>query len=250
MGLSILSAFFDNGVVRYMQLAELLRQRIARGELVVGDRLPSLEELTKEFGVSRITVRQAMELLSREGLVLPQRGRGTYVTGRPVRTQWLKVQTSLADLARSYHDTRPEIVNIDESMARAPLVADDGIPAERYVFMRRIHSRDDQPYCIINIYLDERIFRRHPERFRTETVITILMAMKRGGVIKARQVLTIGAADMEIAPLLHIPISAPVAHVRRVFTDVANRVIYLGQVTYRGDFVHLDMDLMPTATSS
>ena len=50
---------------------------------------------------------------------------------------------------------------------------------------------------------------------------------------------------MEIAPLLHIPISAPVAHVRRVFTDGADRVIYLGQVTYRGDFVHLDMDLMP-----
>ena len=120
-----------------------------------------------------------------KGLYCFQRGRGTYVTGRPVRTQWLKVQTSLADLARSYHDTRPEIVNIDESMARAPLVADDGIPAERYVFMRRIHSQDEQPYCIINIYLDERIFRRHPERFRTETVITISDGHETsGGVFK------------------------------------------------------------------
>ena len=240
------ASFSNNGVSRYMQIAEIMRQRIARGQWVPGDRLPSLEELIEEFGVARVTIRQAVEQLTRDGLVSPQRGRGTYVTGRPVRTQWLKVQTSLAELAHSYDDTRPEIVNIDESIAHAPLTADDGTPAERYVFMRRVHSRDNQPYCVINIYLDERIFRRFPNRFRAETVIPILASMKRGGVAKARQVLTIGAADMEIAPLLHIPISTPVAHVRRVFTDANGRVIYLGEVTYRGDFVHLEMDLKPT----
>ena len=37
----------------------------------------------------------------------------------------------------------------------------------------------------------------------------------------------------------------PVAEVRRVFTDADHRVIYLGEVTYRGDFVHVDMDLKP-----
>ena len=40
-------------------------------------------------------------------------------------------------------------------------------------------------------------------------------------------------------------VAAPVAEVRRVFTDADDRVIYLGEVTYRGDFIHLEMDLTP-----
>ena len=57
--------------------------------------------------------------------------------------------------------------------------------------------------------------------------------------------LTIGTADLEVAQLLGVPVNAPVAEVRRVFTDADNRVIYLGEVTYRGDFIHLEMDLTP-----
>ena len=39
----------------------------------------------------------------------------------------------------------------------------------RYVFMCRVHSRDKRPYCVISTYLDERIFRKPPKRFRKET---------------------------------------------------------------------------------
>jgi GntR family transcriptional regulator len=175
--------------------------------------------------------------------VSPQQGRGTFVTGQPAATQWLKVQTSLEELANVYRDTRPEVVNIDESTADAPVTTADGTPAERYAFMRRVHSREGRPYCVINIYLDERIFRRHPKRFRNETVIPLLVDM--GAVAHARQVLTVGTADMEVARLLHVPVNSPVAEVRRVFTDAARRVIYLGEVTYRGDFIHVEMDLKP-----
>jgi GntR family transcriptional regulator len=56
-------------------------------------------------------------------------------------------------------------------------------------------------------------------------------------------VLTIATADMEVARRLQVPVNAPVAEVRRVFTDAAGRVIYLGEVTYRGDFIQLQMTL-------
>jgi GntR family transcriptional regulator len=233
--------FHDSPIPRYLQLADLMRQRIARGLWATGQKLPSLEALVAEFGVARVTVRQAVDLLARDGLVSPQQGRGTFVTAAPAPSRWLKVQTSLDELARVYRDTRPEIVNIDESISRAPLKPEDGIAAERYVFMRRVHSHDGRPYCVINIYLDEQTFRRHPKRFRTETVIPLLA----GVTAKARQVLTIGSADLEVAPLLQVPVNAPVAEVRRIFTDAQGRVIYLGEVTYRGDFVHLEMDLKP-----
>jgi GntR family transcriptional regulator len=235
---------FDDGAApRYRQIADLMRQRITRGQWVKGEKLPSLEVLVEQFGVARVTVRQAMELLARDGLVSAQRGRGTFVTDRPPRSQWLNVQTSLDELVKVYRDTRPEIVNIDESIARAPVADDDGTPAERYAFMRRVHSREGRPYCVINIYLDERLFRRRPRRFRNQTVIPQLVEM--GVVAHARQVLTVGTADMEVASLLRVPVNAPVAEVRRVFTDADRRVIYLGEVTYRGDFIHVEMDLKP-----
>jgi GntR family transcriptional regulator len=235
--------FSESAIPRYLQIADLMRQRIARGQWGEGDKLPSLEALVGEFGVARVTVRQAVELLARDGLVSPQQGRGTFVTGRPKQAPWLKVQTSLADLAEVYRDTRPEIVNIDESTAKAPLEPADGTPAEQYVYMRRVHSREGEPYCVIDIYLDERIFRRHPRRFRQETVIPLLA--KDGGIAQARQVLTIGSADVQTARELRVAVNAPVALVRRLFTDAAGRVIYLGLVTYRGDFIHLEMDLKP-----
>ena len=77
-----MSNFFnDTPIPRYFQLADLIRQRIARGEWPEKHRLPTLDALATEFEVARVTVRQAIEMLAREGLVSPQQGRGTFVCG-------------------------------------------------------------------------------------------------------------------------------------------------------------------------
>ena len=105
--------FHDSPIPRYLQLADLMRQRIGRGVWEQGQKVPSLEELVAEFGVARVTVRQAVDVLTREGLVSPQQGRGTFVTGLPPNDRWLRVQTTLAELANMYRDTKPKIVTID-----------------------------------------------------------------------------------------------------------------------------------------
>ncbi|MEO8280659.1 MAG: GntR family transcriptional regulator [Ideonella sp.] len=239
------SPIFGGPIPRYLQLADLFRQRIVRGTWASGHRLPSLDELTGEFGLARVTVRQAIDLLAREGLVSRQQGRGTFVTGGPPRERFISVVGSLAELARGYEDTQPKIMNIDEDVGSPPLADGEGTPAPRYAFMRRLHFRDGHAYCVINIYLDERIFRKAPEKFRTKTVIPLLTAMKSVKIAKASQVLTIGTADMEIARLLELQFGAPVAEVRRIFVDIDGTVIYLADVTYRGDAIHVAMDLKP-----
>ena len=155
----------DSHVPKYAQIADIFRQRIARGIWAQGLRLPANEDLAAEFGVSRVTVRQAVDLLARDGIIEARQGRGTFITGMLKQDRWLKVETTLSDLAEVYRDTSPEIINISESRTDAPLLPEDGKPAANYVFMRRVHSRDKRPYCVISIYLDEKIFRNRQSAF-------------------------------------------------------------------------------------
>lgn len=229
----------------YVQLADVLRQRIARGHWRAGARLPSLEELGREFDVARVTVRQAMEVLVREGLVSPQRGRGTFVRESRKDERRLRTVTTMGELAELYRDSRPQLLNLVEATAAPALLEGEGTAAPRYFYMRRVHSLDGVAYCVISIYLDERIFQRAPARVRTELLIPLLMSLPGVTIAKARQTLTIGTADVDEAAHLGVPVSAPVAHVRRVFNAPDGTVIYLAEVTYRGDFVRLEMDMRP-----
>ena len=237
--------FRDSPVPRYAQLADLLRQRVARGVWALGHKLPSLDELVAEFGVARVTVRQAVDLLAREGLLSPQQGRGTFVTGQPAQDRWLRLETSLRDLADVYRDDKPKLTLLEEASAMPVLQAQDGKPAARYHFMRRVHSRNGEAYCVISIYLDDRVFRMAPKRFRRETVVPVLLELPKVKIAKARQTLAISTADVEVAAHLTIAVGAPVAEVRRIFTALDGTVLYVGEVTYRGDYIHFEMDLKP-----
>jgi GntR family transcriptional regulator len=70
------------------------------------------------------------------------------------------------------------------------------------------------------------------------------MDLKEVKIGSARQILTISTAGVEAANALNISASAPVAEIRRVFCAPDGTVIYLGELTYRGDFLRLDIDLL------
>ena len=241
-----MSNFFnDTAVPRYVLLADLFRQRIARGDWPDKHRLPALEVLAFEFSVARVTVRQAIDVLAREGLLSPQQGRGTFVCGVPRKERSINVVSTLDELVRNFEDTLPTIVNMEEGVNSPPITPAEGKAAARYTHMRRVHVRDGRAYCVIGLYLDEDIFRKSPEEFRTKTVIPILNRMADVDIATAHQVLTIGTADLEIAQMLGIPAGSPVAEVRRIFKDKNDTVIYLANVVYCGDAIRIEMDLKP-----
>ena len=71
----------DHGAAEfpYLQLARILRGRIASGEYPAGRKIPPLIELQEEFGLSSMTVRRAVGVLADEGLLVKVPGRGTFV---------------------------------------------------------------------------------------------------------------------------------------------------------------------------
>ena len=239
------SIFGATRIPRYVQLSEHLRQRVDDGHWPAGTTLPSIESLMAEFEVARVTVRQAIALLADEGLVSPQRGRGTFVTARSVKPRQLRVETTLRDLVAMYKGDKPHHATLEEGLASPRIEAADGVAATQYFHMRRVHSRDGEPYCVISIYIDRAVFRRAPQRFRKELVLPVLTSLPAVGIASGRQTLSISKADADIARLLGIAIGAPIANVRRVLCDKSGTVIYLADVRYRGDYVQLEMDLKP-----
>ena len=124
------------------------------------------------------------------------------------------------------------------------LGAEDGLPAPQYHFLRRIHASERQLTSVISAYIDERVFKLAPKRFRSEVIIPVLMDLKQVKIGSARQTLTISTAGVEAANALNISVSAPVAEVRRVMCAPDGTVIYLAELTYRGDYIRVDMDLL------
>ncbi|WP_197321132.1 GntR family transcriptional regulator [Saccharomonospora sp. NB11] len=88
-----------SGVPLHRQVAADLRKRITGGEFVPGDRLPSERELTEVYGVSRLTVREAVGLLRAEGVLVAEHGRGVFV--RPRGTIQRLARSRLSRAARA-----------------------------------------------------------------------------------------------------------------------------------------------------
>jgi len=238
--------FERNPLPRYAQVAGVLRSRIRRGAWKRDEAIPSIDRLMTEFGVGRVTVRQAIQMLAREGLLSPEQGRGTFVTAEPGSQRRLQVQTSLADLAEMYRGDAPDLEHIVETDEQPRLAEGDGVPARGYRHMRRVHSRDGERYCLVSIYVARAVFDLAPERFRRELVIPLLLDLPGVVIGRASQTLDIAAADVDVARSLGIPVNAPIAEVRCMFVAADDTVLYVAEASHRGDYVHLEMDLLPT----
>src|SRR5262249_35940651 len=101
-----------SAVPLYIQVAAGLRRRIEGGIWAAGQKISTLEELQTEFGVARVTVRQAVELLEKDGLVRRQQGRGTFVAADVEDTRWLKLDTSWSSLVGTLKHNVPKFMPV------------------------------------------------------------------------------------------------------------------------------------------
>lgn len=222
----------------------LLRRRITRGEWSLGDRLPTLSELTVEFEVARITMQQALTRLADEGLILRHRGRGTFVIAEPIEQRWFTLATDFEGLTAIPASQRAQLVECHPSR-HLPPVSDAGCNlAEHYQFLRHVHWRATVPTAVTDIHIARDLFERAGrDAFEDHDVMTVLAGLDHLTLTEARQTLTIGAADMEMAGLLEMPMNTPLAELRRLVLDREGGLAYIGHLVFRGDLVRLDFNL-------
>ena len=231
----------------YVQLANTLRRRIEDGQWVPRQKISTLEELEKEFQVARVTVRQAVDLLQKEGLVHRQQGRGTFVAERIPDRRWLKLETTWPSLIATIKDNVPRMIPVANPPPQPRLGEEDGCPARDYVFLRSLQFRGDEPYAVVSLHLARHIYERDPEAFHRHTALPIVASLPDIEIAKAHQTMIIGSADTEVADLLEIALNAPTAECHCVVVDAQGIAIYVAEIIYRGDCVKLHIDLLENA---
>ena len=228
---------------RYLQVASALRRRIGDGHWAVGGKIATLEELEREFGVARVTVRQAIHLLQGEGLVKSFQGRGTFVTKAVESDRWLQLATDWESLIAPIRDNVPHLLP-SEVQPPPRIDAEDGTPAPAYVFLRSIQKQGGKPYAYARVHVASHVHARAPKQFSQRVALAVLSDMKDRQLARAHQTLAIGAADIETARHLGIALNAPTAEARCVVTDKTAAVIYVGEITYPGECVRMHIELI------
>src|SRR5581483_11182520 len=227
----------------YLQVAALLRRRIEEGRWSAGAKISTIEELQREFGVARVTVRQAVELLEKDGLVRREQGRGTFVTDAVEDPHWLKLDASWSSLIGTVKQNVPKFVAVSLSAAPPRLGAGDGRLAPAYMTLKSVQYRGARAYSVVSVQLASEIYARDPEAFRRQPALPVLAAMRGIRIASAHQSLVIASADTETARLLKVPLNAPVAEAHCVVIDRRGLAIYVADIVYRGDCLKLVTNL-------
>ncbi|WP_376095543.1 GntR family transcriptional regulator [Roseomonas sp. CCTCC AB2023176] len=235
-----------SAVSRYIQLGTLFRGRIASGAWAVGARIPTVDELAEECGVARATIRQALDGLEAEGLIERFRAKGTFVRATPSDGLWCEVETDWNGLLRSRDGAEIEVLAEEPGVPGDRIRDATGLRAPAYRHWRRRHHRDGRPFLLADVYLDERLAAHvSAEDLRSRTALRLVAGLPGVRIADARQTLTIGAADLETAAALGVPLNAPVAYVHRAAVDSHGTLVLVAEGIYRGDVVRVDFKLRP-----
>ncbi len=136
----------------YYQLAHILRQQIASGELRPGDRVPSEVQLCERYGVSPMTARRALNILLDEGLVTAARGRGTFV--KPLVLGAATFGLHALEELFSGERTSVRFLSVRTIPSTPRIHQRLGVPVDdKVIAIRRLLSRDSAPVAYHREYL-------------------------------------------------------------------------------------------------
>ena len=221
----------------YEQIHQTLRQMISSSEISAGSPVPSERELSGEYGVSRMTARQALRALRQDGLVYRERGIGTIVTKRKVDVHTRNLVGFTDDMLQ--RGLRPSSqVKLMAREGASQTTADMlGInPGDEVFHLERLRLADGTPMAFELNYISAALCPSLDEYdLEKESLYHILERDYGIRMQRAEEVLEAARASRREASLLSIKSGAPVLCVRRIIYSDANNAIESVRTLYRAD---------------
>lgn len=221
----------------YYQITQILRSQIHSQEYKPEDVLPTEEELLRNFGVSRTTVRQALHVLLAEGLIHRIAGKGTFVNAeiQARRADW-SVQ-SIEGLINAGYVTQRKLlgaktIGASEGVARILKIP----PGGKVTQFRKLELVDGEPFLHATLHVPSDLAARIPvERVKKDPVFTLIEEYCGLRIQEAHQWTTASLAGSDIARHLRVKPGDPILLQDRHFIDATGRVVEIATDHYRTD---------------
>jgi len=227
----------DSPLPLYSQLREGLLVVLQGGRFQEGDPFPSERELVEQYGVSRITVRRAVDELVREGYLVAHQGKGTFVA-RPKLSRHVPQMRSFSQEMQD-QGKRPgsRLLSVGHQHAGHHIAAALDLPDESWVWVvERLRLADEEPICLSLVYLNlPPNVSLSPAELEHEPSLWKVLESKGiqlAGRDENIQAITAGAREAE---LLEVEVGAPLLLVEGTVYGERGEPIEYHQMHNRGD---------------
>jgi GntR family transcriptional regulator len=229
----------------YIQIENLIKSKIHMGELKEGNRLSPENELSKQFGVSPLTVRQALSSLVQEGYLDRKAGKGTIVRKSPVGKMVVSLSGEIDDLLSLGMKTEIEVLRYevikghDKAIQSLQLKQTDLI-----CFVEKLRYWEKKPIMVIEEYVHQSLIGNLSNIKKLAKSLYFTLTQKRGITLKeATQTIESTTADQRIASLLQIEMGSPLFYLERTFYEEKGLPIFF-QITFnRADLFKFSVHL-------
>lgn len=230
--------------IRYREIAEELRRRIADGEFAAGRVLPSEAELSAAYSVSRVTIRKSLELLRQDALVDSRQGFGWFVSVDPVSQSLGRLGTIESQLSES--GAAPVRKILDFGFVSAPKRVAEHLGPGTVLRVRRINLADGQPFARVTVWCPESLGASLSRADVERASFYDLIGIELGG---ATQTIGAAAASAADATALDIPVGSPVLRCDRVTRDVGGDAVLVSEHVFPAHLTEFVVDLPHVAGS-
>lgn len=223
-----------------------LRDQITDGSLSDGESLPGEQRLAQSYGVSRVTVRRALDALCQAELIEKRAGSGTIVRSKALmgKRAAMNFNTLIPQLVEMGQNTTARLLSFYYRQAPDFVVQAMGLdPVEKVQIATRVRCIEGTPFSHLTTYVPASIAHNYSEDDLATTPLFKLLERSGVQIVEAHQSVSATLAGPDVAEALEVAVGSPLLSLKRVVRDVdGNGVEYLSAL-YRPDMFSLEMPL-------
>jgi len=224
--------FSKNGIPLYYQLKEYILADI-NSHYKAGDMLPSEGEFEKRYNVSRITVRKAIEELSREDIVVKKQGKGTFVKEQKILYDANIIGSLTQRLKKQDHQLQTqdiEYITIEHAHHVKELLGCD-----KLLCIKRFRKMDEKPFALMLNYIDIKKVPGIQEKFDIESLYKFYKQEYNIKFHHAQETVEAKSPTDEQAKLLEIEACTPLLSLQRLSYDKNDNPVEYSDIVIRAD---------------
>ena len=228
-----------NVIPKYYQLANILRQQIENGDFQPYNAIPSERQLEQRYNLSRPTIRQAIDLLSRQGYLYRVHGKGTFVSPPKLQKGMLELTSFSEDMCNRGLKPGQRILEFgyvkpDKKIRRHLEIPDD---EKKVLRIKRLRYGDEEPMGLQDSFLAlDSAHTITQEEIEEKGSIYVILQEKFGIYpAEADETIEVTLATHEEADLLNIKEGSPLLLNERTLWSQDRKAIEFVRILYRGD---------------